>query len=108
MDNGPNGCRSIAGQFFVSEECKLHTPAAEKVPGFKRMRKAKTTPRNLYATRRSVSARALQTHFMIAGNRKQIVGVLGDDPKSISGIQLAERKLFGVELPVAGSELLPV
>jgi len=108
MHDGPDGCRSIAGEFFVSEECELHTSAAEKVSGFKRVRKAKATPRNPDATRRSVGTRALQTHFMIAGNRKQIVGMLGDDPKSISRIQPAERKLFGVELPVAGSELLPV
>ena len=108
MDDGSDRCRSIASQFFVSEECELHTSTAKEVSGFERMRKAKTTPRNLYATRRSVSARALQTHFMIAGNRKQIVGVLGDDPKSISGIEPAERELFGVQFPVTGSELLPI
>jgi len=108
MDDRPDGRRSIASQFFVSKECKLHTSATKKVSGFKRMGKAKATPRNPDATRRSVGARALQTHFMIAGNREQIVGMLGDDSESVSGIQPAERKLFGVELPVAGSELLPV
>ena len=108
MHDGPDGCRSIAGEFFVSEECELHPSAAEKVSGLERVRKAKATARNPNATGRPVGARTLQTHFMIAGNRKQIVGMLGDDPKSISRIQPAERKLFGVELPVAGSELLPV
>jgi hypothetical protein len=45
---------------------------------------------------------------MIAGNRKQIVCVLGDDPKSISRIEPAERELFGVQFPVTGSEFLPI
>ena len=108
MDDRPDGRRSIAGQFFVSEECELHPSAAEKVSGLERVRKAKATARNPNATGRPVGTRTLQTHFMIAGNREQIVGMLGNDSKSVSGIQLAERKLFGVELPVAGSELLPV
>jgi hypothetical protein len=39
---------------------------------------------------------------------KEIVRVLRDDAKNITGIKLAEGKLFGIRFPVAISELLPV
>src|SRR5262245_6004842 len=108
VDDRLDGCCPITGKLFVSKESEFHPAATEKVPGFKCMRKTKPAPRYPDVARRSIGTRALKTYFAIAGDRKQIVRVLGDNPKNISGIQPAQRKLFRTRLPVARSELLPV
>lgn len=108
MDNRPNGSRSVASEFLVLEKGKLHSPAAEKVTGLEGVRKTEAAPRNSDAAGGPVRSRALQARFTSINHRKKIIGVLRDNPKHVSGIQLAEGELFGVRFRVAISELLPV
>ena len=45
---------------------------------------------------------------MITDDSEKIVRVLRHHPKYISGIKLAQGKLFRIRFPVAISELLPI
>jgi hypothetical protein len=108
VDDRLDGCRPIAGKRLVSKESEFHPAATEKVSGFEGMRKAKAATRYPDVARGPVRTRALQAHFAIAGDRKQIVRMFCNNPKNISGIQPAEGKLFGSRFPVARSELFPV
>jgi|HubBroStandDraft_2_1064218.scaffolds.fasta_scaffold1811547_1 hypothetical protein len=44
----------------------------------------------------------------MVNDREQIIRVFSDDPKNISGMELAEGELFGIRFPIAISELLPI
>ena len=44
----------------------------------------------------------------MVNNRKQIIRVLSDNSKNISGMELAQGELFGIRFPIAISELLPI
>ena len=44
----------------------------------------------------------------MVNDREKIIRVLSDHPKNISGMELAKGELFGVQFPIAISELLPI